>query len=251
MKNTMCCLLLSLLAFPLMAQENEAKTDSLQINPQADPPRTFSLVFDRGFLLTGSAQPDSVPISGNSSGTFFIGGGFRVPFGKNVVGLRITPGFAWTTHNYNQTSAKSFPTVPDSLAQSLTSESIRIGSVQLPVGVYINFSRDEDNDPKFFMELGGYAGYVTGVNYRNRFEDGVRRVQTRIRGLEKEADEYRRLRYGLYGRLGYKWAALMIKVRLSDVYDEFANTPPNGITGYKNPKIPPIQFGFTIQLGSG
>ena len=71
-------------------------------------------------------------------------------------------------------------------------------------------------------------------------------VQTRKQEIIE--NEFEKLRYGIYARLGYKWAALYFNMRLNDVFDELANDPPNDMAGYKNPTIPPLQVGITIFL---
>ncbi|MDX2247593.1 MAG: porin family protein [Bacteroidia bacterium] len=214
----------------------------------SDPPSRFDLVFNRGLMLVSSTQ-DSVPISGSNSGTFFIGGGIKFPLAKNKMGIRVTPGVAFSRIQYNQTTIKTFPTIPDSLSFTLTSEKHSLTYVELPLGFYLNISRDEDNDPKFFVEAGGYVGYLLSASYKTKYvnSDG-QRVKTQVSDLEKIEAEFERIRYGLYGRLGYKWASLYYSFRLSALFDEFANDPPRGGQGYKNPVIPPMEVGLTIFL---
>ncbi|MEZ4776554.1 MAG: outer membrane beta-barrel protein [Bacteroidia bacterium] len=214
----------------------------------ADPPSRFDLVFNRGLMLVSSTQ-DSVPISGSNSGTFFIGGGIKFPLANNTMGIRATPGIAFSRIQYNQTSIKTFPTIPDSLSFTLTGEKHSLIYAELPLGFYVNISRDEDNDPKFFVEGGGYLGYLFSASYKSKYvnSDG-QRVKTQISDLEKISDEFQRIRYGIYARVGYKWASLYYSFRLSALFDEFANDPPRGGAGYKNPIIPPMEVGLTIFL---
>ena len=226
------------------AQQEEVSDDL-----PSDPPSKFDLVFNRGFMLNGGGTLDTVPINGSNSGTFSIGGGIKFPLANNKLGIRVTPSLAWTTINYNQTSVKTFPTIPDSLDFDLTHEKHSLFHVELPIGVYINVSRDEDNDPKFFVEAGGYIGYLTSASYQYRYlnSDG-QRVKVQNRDLQTIENEFEKLRYGIYARLGYKWAALYFNMRLNDVFDELANDPPNDMAGYKNPTIPPLQVGITVFL---
>lgn len=230
------------------AEKKPPLVDPKVMNLNTDPPSKFDLVFNRGFILTGTSQ-DTVPVNGSNSGTFSIGGGIKFPLANNTFGIRLTPGVAFTQINYNQTSVKTFPTIPDSLPFTLTSEKHRLMYVEVPLGVYFNVSRDEDNDPKLFVEAGGYFGYMMGASYSYRYNNSAgQRVKVQTRDLEKEENEFQRIRYGIYGRLGYKWAALYINYRLSNVLDEFANNPPKDVVGYKNPKFPPIEVGLTIFL---
>jgi hypothetical protein len=228
---------------------DSVQTDSTQnqeVNQPADDPRTFSLVFNRGFIYQPNnfqVAQDTVPINGTSSGTFFLGAGIMVPFGRNVIGLRMAPGFAWTIYDYGQTSQKTFPTPIDE-DQPLLFEKHRTQWVELPVGLYWNVSRDEDADPLFFVELGGYAGYMVSAQYRAQFASGARTITLRESGLEQEGD-FQRLRYGLYARAGYKWFALYAAYRLSSVWDEFGSAPGQG-AAFRNPTGPPIEIGLSL-----
>lgn len=247
--------------FPIFSQTDSLKAPTTP-NPNApristeavgnlpvDPPRRFSLVFTRSFLLGNG--PDTVSINGGGSGTFSIGGGIKVPLVKETLGLRITPGVSWTSYQYDQTERKTFPTIPDSLKYDLTQEKHRLTTLDMGLGVYINLSKDEDDDPKFYAELGGYAGFLMGASYKTKYTNGTgQRVRERVRDLEKVSEEFERFRYGIYARLGYKWAALHFSYRLTDVFDEFTNDflKPKDVDGFKNPKIPPIEFGISIFL---
>lgn len=215
-----------------------------------DRPRNFSLVFNRGLMIANSS-PDSVPLNGNSSGTYSIGGGIKINLVKNVVRLRMTPSIAWTHFNYDQTNLKTFPTVGDSLPFDLTLEKHTLVFGELPVGLIFNLTTDEDGDPRFFVEAGGYIGYLLAANYKTRYkdDDGLR-VKEKRRDLNNLDSELEQLRYGLYGRVGYKWASLYFSFRLSDVFDEFTNPALRPIASeqYKNPIIPPMELGITIFL---
>jgi hypothetical protein len=231
-------------------KEKTQKQEEVEDNLPADPPSKFDLVFNRSFMLNGGGTLDTVPINGSSSGTFSIGGGIKFPLAQNKLGIRVTPSVAWTQINYNQTDLKSFPTVKDSLPFDLTSERHGLFHVELPIGVYVNVSRDEDNDPKFFVEAGGYIGYLISAKYQYRYlNSSGQRIRVQNRDLETIENEFEKLRYGIYARLGYKWAALYFNVRISDVFDEFANDPPREVLGgFKNPIIPAMQAGITIFL---
>ncbi|MEO1451586.1 MAG: outer membrane beta-barrel protein, partial [Bacteroidota bacterium] len=148
-------------------QDSIPTPESLSENLNTDPPGRFNLVFTRGFMLAGSA-PDSVPLNGNASGTYRIGGGIKFPLGKkNIVGLRLTPAISWTHVQYNQTEAKTFPSIGDSANFSVEKHTMNFADLAL--SVYINLSRDEDNDRRFFVELGGYGSFLIAANYKTRY----------------------------------------------------------------------------------
>ncbi len=253
MKNA--CLLLLLVGLSIVSlqaqkvpqdsTQKEGKAESASDLP-ADDPRTFSLVFNRGFAYLPNAfqvAQDTVPITGTSSGTYFIGAGIIIPFGPNVVGMRMAPGLGWTVYDYGQTGDKTFPSELDE-NRPLVFEKHRTQWVELPVGFYWNITRDEDADPYLFLELGGYAGYMLSGHYRTQYESGARTISTVEKGLEQEGD-FKRLRYGAYARLGYKWFALYASYRLSDVWDEF-NSAPGRSGSYRNPVAPPIELGLSL-----
>lgn len=229
------------------------KEDNLQEdNLPVDNARRFSLVFNRGFQLVDKAN-DSIPINGASSGTFFLGGGIRIPLGGQVAGLRLAPGVSWTNISYNQTNLKQFPTVAgDSLNLSVEKHSLT--HIDLPLSVFFNLSRDEDGDPRIFVEVGGYASYLMAASYKTKYEDsnGLRvKQKTRdLHALTEEKEEFERLRYGMFARAGFKWFALYIDYRLSDVFDEFSGTIINPQTraGFRNPVLEPLQIGISIFL---
>ncbi|MEO0895967.1 MAG: hypothetical protein AAFY71_06185 [Bacteroidota bacterium] len=222
----------------------------------SDPPRKFSLVLGRTFMLAGSS-PDSVPINSTNSGTYSIGGGLKFFLYKDVLGLRFTPGMSWTHIAYEATNLKTFPVVKDTTTDNITNERHVLTHGQASLSIFSNLTRDEDGDPKFFVEVGGYASILVSANLRTRFTDvdGLRHKE-KTRDLETvfnsttETREFERLRYGLLARFGYKWAALTLDYRLSDVFDEFTDNQflPGNLqdTGYKNPVIPPIEVGLTI-----
>ncbi|MEL6844884.1 MAG: hypothetical protein AAFP02_16880, partial [Bacteroidota bacterium] len=151
--------------------------------------------------------------------------------------------FAWTIYDYAQSSNKTFPTVLDE-NEPLISEKHRLYVIELPVGLYWNITKDEDNDPLVFAELGGYAGYVLSAQYLTERSTGVRTRVLKDKGLEQEGD-FQRLRYGAYARLGYKWAAIYASYRLSDVFDTFSSVP-GAPSNYVNPRIAPLEIGLSL-----
>ncbi|TAE49845.1 MAG: hypothetical protein EAZ89_13435 [Bacteroidetes bacterium] len=224
-----------------------AQSDSTT-NLQVDRARNFSLVFNRGLMLT-TGRGDSVPINGSSSGSIFVGGGIKIPFAKNKLGVRITPGFNWNSITYDQTTTKSFPSIPDSLPYQLTKEKHFFVRPELGAGVYANLTKDEDGDTRFFAEAGGFVSYLLSASYRTTYNnaDG-QKIQTKVADLETIEDEFIRLHYGIYARLGYKWAAIYYSWRFTPIFDEFTNEKlrPRNVEGYKNPVIPPMELGLSI-----
>jgi hypothetical protein len=224
-----------------------AQADS-SANLAVDRMRSFSLVFNRGLMITGGRR-DSVPINGSSSGSYFIGGGIKFALIGKTLGLRATPGIQLWQINYDQTSRKTFPTVPDSLPFQLTREKHVLTLPTLALSLYLNLTHDEDGDSRIFAEAGGYVGYATGIRYHQGYVDGnLQRVDIRVRDLENIPDEFKRLHYGLFGRFGFKWASLYYGMRLTDIFDEFTNPDrlPRQVAGYRNPPIPPMELGMSI-----
>lgn len=244
------------LATPPLPPTEEGEVEDFS---RVDPPQNFGLIFGRSIMITGGL-PDSVPISGGASGAYFLGAGYRFYIGKAYrFGLRFSPGIAWNRYTYDQTSAKTFPTTIDSTI-TLSRERHSMVEVKAELGVFINITRDEDYDPLIFVEVGGYGGYMTAFNYIRRFTDGNNlRVREKYRDLEKltmtdgannTVNTFNRLQYGFYGRLGYKWAALYVGYRLSDVLNDPINDAllfrdqPN----FQAVTMPPIDIGFHIMF---
>ncbi|MDX1908716.1 MAG: hypothetical protein SF053_16890 [Bacteroidia bacterium] len=244
MKHILCGVLMLFTIFSAKAQDTPPPTDNLE----TDPARNFNLVFTRGLMMTGGKR-DSVPINGAGSGSWSIGAGIKAPLLKDRLGLRITPAFTLTRISYDQTTLKSFPSVPDSLDFQLSRESHNLYAPELSLGVYLNLSHDEDGDTRLFVEAGGYVGYLTGASYRRAYTNSANlRVDEKIRDLERVEDEFVRLKYGLYGRFGYKWAAAYVGIRLTDVFDELTNDmfKPRQVAVYRNPLIPPMELGLSL-----
>lgn len=220
----------------------------------ADPPRRFSLVLSRTLLLSGSS-PDSVPINGTGSGTYSIAGGLKFFLYKDILGLRFAPGISWTQITYESTNLKTFPVLKDSSStNTIDQERHTLVHGEGSLSIFANLTRDEDGDPVIFLEAGGNVGYLISANFRQRFtdENGLRHKE-KIRDLETVEDElgskeFPPLKYGIFGRVGYKWAALTVHYRLSDIFDVYTDDIflPANKTGFRNPKIPPLEVGLTI-----
>jgi len=244
-------IVLAILLFSVaMAQtDSTEQADPPSTDLPTDPPRTNSLIITRGFMM-GASAVDSVPLNGFGSGTFSIQVGIKKYLIAQRAGLRFSPGVSFTTYDYNQTDLKRFPSIPDTLI-SFEQERQNLTLLELPIGIFVDLNKDEDNDPRFFVEAGGYIGFLVGARYRSRYVDGNGlRIENRISRLQRLDSEYERLRYGIYARLGYKWASVYFGMRLTNVWDEFANdiTSPTGTTDYRNPSIPPMELGISLIL---
>lgn len=259
-------LLLFLLSWGLQAQNDSTKasnpmqpgtdrpamdTNSDDVDPWEDEePKRFQLLYSRGFLLDATAL-DSVPLNAFGSGTHSLQGGFKIHLFRNYAAVRISPGVTWLRYSYNQNDLKTYPTVPDSLPFTLERERHQLFYLEVPVSLVINITKDEDGDSEFFIEGGGYFGYLMGGSYKQRYTDanGLEVVYTE-RGLPGLEDEWQRLRYGVFGRVGYKWAALYYNLRFSPVLDELTNASrrPVDSDAYRNPNFPTMQLGISILL---
>lgn len=259
MKSLLSIILLGLLTFGnIYGQEvTELEADSTTLSIEDEDFRTelpvdrasnFSLIFQRGFMLV-TDKVDSVNFNGGLSGSFTLATSFKINLFKNTVGLRLQPGITWIKADYAQTNANTFPSVPDSFSSSwiVSSEKHRFTYLEMPIGIYVNLSKDEDGDTKAFIEAGGYFGYKMGGAYKLKYDDTavdevVTVKRTGIRDLEE-------LRYGIYGRVGYKWIALYYSYRLTDIFQEFRTDAETGAaTSFKYPKYPEMELGISIFL---
>lgn len=232
------------------------KVDSIQeapIEPEnlpTDNAKRFQLLLTRGFML-GATSLDSVPLNSFGSGSYSIHGGISVNLVRNVLKMRISPGVSWTRLAYNQNDLKTYPTIPDSLGFNLERERHLLFYVDLPISFFVNLSKDEDGDSKLFLEGGGYVSYLLGANYKRRYPDGNGLTVIYLeRDLQRLDSEWEALRYGIFGRIGYKWASLYYGLRLSPLLDDLTNEgrQPNGSSAYANPMIPPMEIGISIFL---
>lgn len=173
----------------------------------------FQLVFTRGFLLGPTNEDPQIPIHTGNSGSLFLGAGIKFNLAKNVLGIRITPGFNWFKLNYQQEEGKLFP----SDSTQFDFEKHRITYVELPVGLYVNLSKDEDGDSKVFVEGGGFLGYKLNGIYKFQYQRQGRTIKERWSDVANLED----WRYGLYFRLGYKRWATYFSYLLSDPFTRY------------------------------
>ena len=235
MRKTIVCLLGVFLCgqLSLWAQEES-------MNLPVDRQDNVRLVFTRAFSLT-AGESDNAPVNSGSSGSYFMGLAFKVNLANNDVGLQFTPGINWLKLIYRQEDAKTFPS--DTTGYNI--EKHRIPYAELPIGIYVNLSKDEDGDPRVFLEGGGYLGYKIGGIYKIKFDNTEgQAVKVRTGGV-KDLEDWR---YGFYGRLGYKRWALYGSYRLSRIFTE-SSSGANGLeVGADNPTFPKVEIGISVIL---
>ena len=215
-----------------LAQEEEI--DNLPV----DRPQNFQLLFNRGLIIGSVGGEDQIPINGSFSGSMFLGFSFKAHLPNNQVGARITPGINWYKLNYQQEDQKLFPT--DTIFDA---EKHVLTYFEVPLGVFINISKDEDGDPGLYTELGGFLGYKIGSAYKRRYDDNGR--SSRL--IRRDVPEVEDWRFGIYGRLGFKRWALYYSYLLSDVFSAFPteNGPPlNQDLSFP----PPLEIGISFIL---
>ena len=228
-------ILLFIIGIPSMSMGQEQKEiDNLPV----DRPQNFQLLFNRGLIIGSVGGEDQVPINGSFSGSMFLGLSFKAHFPNNVVGARITPGINWYKLNYQQEDQKIFPT--DTIFDS---EKHVLTYLEVPVGIFVNISKDEDGDPRLYTELGGFLGYKLSGAYKRRFDDNGRNsrlIRREVPGLED-------WRFGIYGRLGFKRWALYYSYLLSDVFSSFeveGGAPLDAELSFP----PPLEIGISFVL---
>lgn len=257
MKSLFLLMLILLVSLStVLAQQTEEKPAAKEKKEKtatplpADRASNFSLLFQRGFMLV-TEKTDTVNLNGGLSGSFTVGTSFKVNLFKNVVGLRLQPGITWSKADYAQTRANTFPSIQDSFPANwiVNSEKHRFTFLELPIGLYVNLTKDEDGDPRLFLEAGGYFGYRTGGAYKLKYDE-VNGEQTQTVTLKRaNVPDLENLRYGIYGRFGYKWIALYYAYRLSDVFQPFRTDPATGLpTSFRYPRYAPMELGVTIFL---
>lgn len=231
---------------PAETPKEENTTNALP----ADRASNFSLLFQRGFMLV-TEKSDTVTLNGGLSGSFTLGTSFKVNLFKHVVGLRLQPGITWVKTDYGQTTANTFPSSPDSYEDNwiVSSEKHRFTFLELPIGIYVNLTKDEDGDAKAFLEAGGYVGYRTGSAYKLKYDDALGSLTQTVTVKRAGVADLEDLRYGIYGRFGYKWIAAYYSYRLTDVFQQFRTDPATGApTSFQYPRYSPMELGLTIFL---
>jgi hypothetical protein len=234
-------LLLATFAFSQKAANDSSavKTDTLE----TEEVNVVDIIIQRG-LMAGTNNVGDLTSLKNSSGTWFVGLGFKIPVLKNKAGFRLTPGIAWTKLNYDSVDvAKTFPDLPDGVDYNFQKH--RLAYFQVPLGAYMNFSVDPKGRALIFGEAGGFVGYRIGGVLRygeNSVRDQV--IRTKISNIP----DMKNLQYGLYGRVGYKNVALNVQYRITDLFEKYKTDVEGNDTGILNPIFPQLEFGLTILL---
>ena len=237
MKNLLIFLMLCFLGlYGLQAQET--KKDSIPAL-QLEEPNRFDFILQRSILL---GKADTMATLKNSSGSWFIGLGFKLPIAQNRLGVRVQPGINWLKFNHalNDTT-KSFP---DSRTD-YTLQRHRLAYLEVPVGIYYNISLDEERNPKAFVEAGGFAGY--GFSFVLKTKETTVRDQG-LKTKTSNLPDLEALRYGVYARAGYRWFALHFSYRLTNVFEPFVTNIDGTVTTTPYPIFPSAQFGVTVFL---
>jgi hypothetical protein len=245
-----CPFLATLLLFcclPILSQAQEAEpsqdtplpADSLDMD--LEEPNAYDLILQRSLMLGDSDELTDIR---NSSGNWFLGLGFKLPLIRHRMGFRIQPGIAWTKINYDSVQvAKTFPDLPEGPDYSFQRH--RLTYAQLPIGIYYNFTLDEEKRARVFLEAGGYVGYrLSGVLKYG--ENGVRdqSITTKVTNVP----DMKNLQYGLYGRLGYRMIAIYGQYRLSSLFTDFKTDLDGVATSTPNPAFPQFEIGISLLL---
>lgn len=247
-------LLILLFIFAQTAFGQDALRDSTRSgidSMQTEEVNVVDIIIQRGLMVGNRDITVSTPIK-NTSGTWFVGLGFKIPVIKNKAGFRLTPGLAFTKLNHDEiNSGNDFPGLKDS-TKDYFFQKHRLAYAQVPLGVYVNFTTDEKGRPQIFGELGGYVGYRIGGVLRYG-ENKVRidadgeaqnqQVRTKITNIP----DMELLQYGFYGRVGYKNVAFNVNYRDPRLF-KLQRTNDLGTEVGTNPVFPQIEMGITLLL---
>jgi hypothetical protein len=249
-------LLILLFIFARTAFGQDALRDSTRSgidSMQTEEVNVVDIIIQRGLMVGNGDTTNSTPIK-NTSGTWFVGLGFKIPVIKNKAGFRLTPGLAFTKLNYDSVNVgKEFPGLIDSTeSKDYFFQKHRLAYFQVPLGVYVNFTTDEKGRPQIFGEAGGYIGYRIGGVLRYG-ENKVRidadgeaqdqQVRTKITNIP----DMEPLQYGFYGRLGYKNVAFNVNYRVPRLFKEPRTNDLGELDG-TNPLFPRLELGVTLLL---
>ncbi|MFK7970090.1 MAG: outer membrane beta-barrel protein [Bacteroidia bacterium] len=259
---------ITLFAYTGFAQQDSIPPRVMNESPlPLEVPNTFDFILQRGFLV-GNGDADTASL--RTSGSWFLGMGFKIPLANNRFGFRITPGINWLKINYDHTDGdKRFPliadtvvsnlypdltSIEDSAARSTALDQLnalaarlrnveydlqrqRLTYIEVPIGVYFNIKKDEENKAVAFVEAGGIIAYnISGIfkyRYNNRQDQSV---QSRV----NEVPDVEAFRYGWYARLGYKKVSASINYRSSYIF-----TFEKDLQAHK---FPQLQLGIGVSL---
>lgn len=207
--------------------------------PSQDYAQVFDLTFTRGVsIATGGEESSFAPVNSLNSGTYALGLSILLPPLQKSFKFRIQPQIAWTVFNFSQEEGKLFPTsFSDTI--SFETEKQRITFIDLPVGIVFLAKRDNEGNPVFFLEAGGFAGYRISSAFKTKFTNSDNQeVKNRISNISNLRD----FRTGIYGKVGYKWISLYYSTRLTDVFKQEV------FDNINFPKLPEMEIGITIHL---
>lgn len=232
-----------------------------------DPANTFDLVIQRDFAL-GMGDADTASLRG--AGSWFVGLGFKIPLAQNRYGFRITPGFNWLKINYDHTDAnKQFPIIADTVistqypdlstiedsAQRATAlaqlnalaailsnvdyelQRHRLTYLEVPIGFYYNFSRDEKLRSEAFIEAGGIIAFNLSNVFKFRYQN---RQDQSVLSRVNEVPDVEQFRFGWYARAGYRKFAATFSYRNSYIFGFEKNAGRH--------YFPQIHMGLTYML---
>lgn len=240
MKAPLFCICVALCLLPgiLLGQESD--------NLAVDRPEQVEITFVQG-LLINSPQQDGIPLNAGGSGTISLGSSFKLHFPKNVVGFRIQPSISWTRFSYEQATSKTFPTpFLNDDTKPVRVEKHRIVFADLPIGLFVNVLKDEDGDPRFFLEAGGYAGYKLGSVYKIKVDNTITEQETKQ--VVDNVYDLENWRYGIYARAGISWLAAHFTYRLSDVFKPNPRQADGSPSGFESILLPRMELGLAIFL---
>lgn len=204
----------------------------------------FDLIIQRNVLLS-NAMPDSVPVDPTRSGSISLGFSYGIPLGK-FAAFKFEPRLTWHTLHYTPTGAKTFPSVGDSL---LVWERQRNTYIESAGGFKFNLVRNVEDKVKLFLEVGAFGGYQVGNFLKVRREADLGSNRTvRITSKYDPVENTQKLRYGLYGRLGTNWIALVMQYRMSDIFKDNGTTYLYPGVNYRYPEIANLEIGVTVKL---
>lgn len=204
----------------------------------------FDLIFQRNVLLA-NGMPDSVPVDPTRSGSISLGFSYGIPLGK-FLAFKFEPRMTWHTLHFSPTGTKTFPSVGDSL---LVWERQRNTFLETAAGFKLNLVRNAEDKVKLFLEAGAFGGYQLGnwMKVRREADLGSNRT-VRVTSKYDPVENTQKLRYGLYGRFGTNWIALVVQYRMSDIFRQQGTTYLFPGTTYTYPKFSKLEIGVTVKL---
>lgn len=235
---TVICFFFICLSFSAFAQ----KSDNLPV----DRPDQVEITVIQG-LLINSPQQEGIPLNAGGSGTISLGTSFKLHLAQNKMGFRIQPSVSWTRFSYEQAESKIFPSpYVESNDFQVQVEKHRLFFIDVPLGLFVNILKDEDDDPRFFLEAGGFAGYKLRSVYKTRVENNLTEQETKQ--LVRSVYDLENWRYGLYARLGIRWLAIHFTYRLSDVFKANPRNADGSPSAFEMIDLPPMELGLAFFL---